>query len=80
MKREKSNWVAIDQYGNTVKLYNTATPRKTLLDELAAKHADKIYVHTKDGVLHVGYIVRGAWYSVYRLTPIGATGGMPIAN
>jgi hypothetical protein len=80
MMREKADWIAIDQRGDTVKLYNTATPRKALLDKLYATHAEKSYIDTKAGVLHVGYTVRGNWYRVYKLIPIGVTGGIPTIN
>ena len=45
-------------------------PRKELLNKLGESHAEKIYRDKKDGqTVHVGYIVRGEWYTFYNLTP-----------
>lgn len=59
---------AVDQYGTKLVLEGKH-PRKELLEELGRKHADRIYVDTKDGrTLHVGYIVAGSWWSFYNVT------------
>lgn len=45
-------------------------PRKELLDKLDGSRAEKIYRDKKDGrSVHVGYIVRGEWFTFYNLTP-----------
>jgi hypothetical protein len=43
-------------------------PRKELLDKLGRSHADKVYIDTKSGVKHIGYIVAGQWFTFYNLT------------
>ena len=41
-------------------------PRKWLLDYFGRKHAEKIYIDTKEGKpRHVGYIIAGNWITVY---------------
>lgn len=63
-----SNYIAIDQYGQTVKLPNTKHPRKALLDKLGYRSAQKLYQDKKDGTtVHCGYIVGGCWYTLYQL-------------
>jgi len=45
-------------------------PRKYLMDRYGTKHAEKVYVDTRDGKSnHVGYIVRGEWWQLYTVTP-----------
>lgn len=59
--------VAIDQYGTRLYLHGKH-PRKLLLEQLNRKHASKVYLDKKDGgTVHVGYIVAGSWWSLYRL-------------
>lgn len=61
----KGPFVGIDQWGNEYQI--KAHPRKELLEALCAKHADKIYVDTKDGkVQHVGYCIAGHWITVFK--------------
>ena len=60
---------AIDQYGTRLVLEGSH-PRKELLDELGACHADKMYVDKTDGrTVHIGYIVRGSWWRFYTVEP-----------
>ncbi len=63
------NWyLAIDQYGEKYTL-NTKFPRKALLEQLNATHADKIYVDDKDGnAKHIGYIISGLWLRLYNVS------------
>jgi len=43
-------------------------PRQELLDECDRKHAERIFVNRRDGTIeHVGYVVGGEWFSLYRL-------------
>ena len=64
-------WLAINQYGEKVCLRGLH-PRALLLDHLGRKSAQKIYRDVKGGgSVHVGWIVAGAWWSVYKLTPYG---------
>ena len=66
-----NNYIAIDQYGQMVKLSNTRSPRKALLDYLGYKSAQKMYQDKKDGTtVHCGYIVGGYWYAIYKLEPV----------
>lgn len=55
--------IAIDQYGHTYKL-KSKHPRKELLELIGASKADKIYIG--EGV-HIGYVIKGLWLSVYKL-------------
>jgi hypothetical protein len=61
--------MAIDQYGQTYHGIGPH-PRKRLLEILGAKHADKMYVDGKDGkAIHIGYIIRGLWLTIYKVEP-----------
>ncbi|MFA7254456.1 MAG: hypothetical protein WC107_07980 [Patescibacteria group bacterium] len=62
--------IAIDQHGNTHKLY-TKFPRKELIEKLGATSAQKMYVDGKQGKsYHVGWIISGLWLTVYKVTPM----------
>lgn len=62
-------FIAIDQYGN--KHFISKSPRKELMELEGTTHADKIYRDNEEGkAVHVGYIVRGHWYEVLRLSPL----------
>lgn len=66
-----NNYIAIDQYGDIVKLFSAKYPRKALLEKLGYKSASKIYQDKKNGtVAHVGYIVGGMWYSLYEIKAV----------
>lgn len=57
-------YLGIDQYGQTYKIEKS--PRKELLEQLGASHADKMYCDTTDGkTKHKGYIISDLWISVY---------------
>jgi len=58
--------IAIDQYGHTVYL-NSGHPRKELLDECGYKHADKMYCDTNGPAKHIGYVIGGRWFRIYKL-------------
>ena len=59
-------FMAIDQYGNTH--HGLEHPRKDLLERLGRKHAEKMYVDTKDGTAkHIGYVIAGLWLTVYEV-------------
>jgi len=65
MIKTRIRYIAISDSGNRVML-TTDTPRKELMEYLGAKHAEKIYVDTKEGeVAHIGYIIGGEWYTLY---------------
>ena len=57
--------VAIDQWGGIVYV-DPKRPRMSLLSQLDRTHADKMYVDTKTGTRHIGYIVAGRWFTLYR--------------
>lgn len=62
-------YMAIDQYGTTY--HGLKHPRKDLLNRLGATHAEKIYQEDKKGhVYHVGYVIRGLWLTLYKVTPL----------
>lgn len=74
MDKIKTNYMAIDQYGETYHNLG-AHPRKGLLDKLGATHASKMYRDTaNNGTVHVGYIVRGLWLSLYEVKPFARKG------
>ena len=57
--------IGIDQYGNVHQIPGIY-PRKELMESCYAKHAEKVYVDTKDGECkHIGYIVNGLWIKLY---------------
>lgn len=56
------NYIGIDQYGQHYHIEDH--PRKELLEQLGATHANKMYIG--DG-LHIGYIIHGLWIEVLKL-------------
>jgi hypothetical protein len=57
--------IAVNQYGEKVSLPGRH-PRKELMALFDATRAAKIYQDKKDGsTVHVGYIVRGMWWTLY---------------
>lgn len=61
MTTTKVKYIAADQHGHILHILNEH-PRKFLMDFHQATHADKMYVN--DGE-HVGYVVKGFWYTLY---------------
>ena len=59
-------WLAEDQYGAKLKLRGKH-PRKLLLDAVGGGKAIKIYVDTPRGAKHVGYVIRGNWWTIYEI-------------
>lgn len=60
--------MAIDQYGQAY--HGLERPRRDLLNKLGYKHADKMYVDSKDGnTYHTGYIIGGLWLDIYKVEP-----------
>ena len=58
----------IAQSQSTILALNcTKNPRKALLEKLGATRADKIYRDTKEGSIHVGYIVNGMWFDIFEI-------------
>jgi hypothetical protein len=60
-------FIAIDQYGQTVR-YNATAPRAGLLAALNAKNASKIYRDGAQWTTHVGYKVGSRWFDVFELS------------
>ena len=59
-------FLAIDQYGEDIRLLEPENPRKQLLEKLGRQHADKMYCDLKaGGARHTGYIVAGRWFTLY---------------
>lgn len=63
-----NRYMAVDQYGETY--HGLENPRADLLSRLDRQHADKMYIDTKTGTRHAGYIIAGLWLSVYEVKPI----------
>ena len=62
----KLGYIGFDQYGQKYTIKNH--PRKELLEELYATHAEKMYRDTKDGhTRHVGYIIKGLWIEIFEV-------------
>ena len=61
--------MAIDQYGNTYHDLGKH-PRSELMARLDARKAKKMYLDKADGSpLHMGWVIRGHWCTVYRVLP-----------
>lgn len=62
-----NNTMGIDQYGRTY--HNLGQhPRKALMERLGARSASKMYVDSKSGgTVHIGYVIRGHWVTVYNV-------------
>ena len=59
-------YIGLDQYGKHYVIKKS--PRKELLEYFGVKHADKMYIDTKEGKQkHKGYIIAGNWIDVYRI-------------
>jgi hypothetical protein len=59
---------AINQYGQMLVLEGKH-PRKELLEATGAGSCQRIYRDKRNGpTVHVGYIVRGEWWTFYTVT------------
>ena len=59
----KTPTLFIDQHGDAHGYHRT---RKSLMDRLHAKRADKMYADKKDGAtVHCGYVIGGLWLTAY---------------
>lgn len=64
---EALGYLGVDQYGQTYTIKKS--PRKELLEQLGASHADKMYCDTTDGrVRHTGYVISRLWINVYAVS------------
>ncbi len=60
-------YLGIDQHGAhyTIQKY----PRKELMAQLGSRHASRMYRERHgEPDRHVGYVVRGLWITVYKVT------------
>ena len=61
-------YIAIDQYGETIKLTNIKFPKKQLMEKLNVNCVSKMYIDTEDSkTKHIGYISKGRWYRIYKI-------------
>ena len=58
--------MAIDQYGNTYHSLGEH-PKKALLARLGRTKADEMYIDTKSGTKHIGWIIDQQWLTVYEV-------------
>ena len=63
----RHNFIAEDQYGNTI--FINKYPRKELMEHVGIKHANKMYADINDETYHIGYVIGGYWFAVFRLEP-----------
>ncbi len=65
----KIGYLASGHQGTMIKLLEkNKHPRGQLLKALSSKHAQKIYIETKEGeTKHVGYIVSGEWFDIFEV-------------
>lgn len=62
--------MAISNHGETIHGLGK-WPRKGLLQKLGRKHADRVFCDGRDGkTYHVGYVVAGQWWRIYRVEPM----------
>lgn len=63
---KKIGYIGLSSDGS--KFFIKEHPRKELLEQLNATHADKMYRDTTTGkAVHVGYIIAGLWIEVYEI-------------
>ena len=69
-----SNFMAIDQYGQTY--HNLGKhPRKELMERIGCQHVSKMYQEKKDGrIIHAGYVVGQHWCTLYEVKPFERSG------
>ena len=69
MSSSNSNFMAIDQYGQTYHDLGRH-PRKELMERIGCRHVSKMYHDRNDGsVIHVGYVVGQRWCTLYEVKP-----------
>lgn len=64
-------FLAVGHHGTYHWLNNTIHPRKALLEACGRRSAQKIYIDKADGksMRHVGYIVAGEWFDIFKVEP-----------
>lgn len=69
MKQDKKQlgYIAVNQYGETLRLTKPDYPKKQLLDKLSASNAKKMYIDGPKGAKHVGYVISGLWWTIYEV-------------
>lgn len=69
-KKPLKTWLAIDQHNNRHWI-SGHSPRTELLRVTGGSRAEKMYVDGPDGsVRHIGYIIKGHWYTVFHCIPL----------
>ncbi len=58
-------YMAIDQYGQTY--HGLTHPRKELMERLYNKHCSKMYIDTKNGTKHIGYVIGQYGLTLYKI-------------
>ena len=69
-KKQRKNYMARDQYHQWY--HNLGPhPRKVLMERVGCRHAARMYHDKKDGrPMHVGWVIKGYWLSVYEVVPM----------
>lgn len=62
-------YMAHDQYGNYEHDLGPH-PRKELLKRCGRKSAKRMYVDTKDGIKHIGWVIGDRWFTVFQVIPM----------
>lgn len=62
-------YMAIDQYGQHEHDLGPH-PRKELLQRCGRKSAKRMFVDTKDGVKHIGWVIGDRWFRVFQVIPM----------
>lgn len=64
-------FLAVGTRGTYRWLNNTAHPRKALLEACGCRSAQKTYIDNADrtSMRHVGYIVGGEWFDIFKVEP-----------
>lgn len=67
--KQKLGYIAVNQYGETLRLTKPDYPKKQLLSKLAepASRAEKMYIDGPKGAKHVGYVIGGSWWTIYEV-------------
>ena len=61
----KLGYMACGNYGTV--FHGLKHPRKDLLEKMGASSCQKMFVDSNEGAKHIGYIVRGEWFTVYEI-------------
>lgn len=65
--KQKLGHLAVNQYGDTLRLTGPESPKKQLLALLSASKAKPMFVDGPKGAKHVGYVVNDCWWTIYEV-------------